>query len=298
MRKTMKLLSKSSIDIAQLQARKKIGAEHIELQLLDDFLAEDLNLPALVEEIYQTGCIIHNVHAPLLQGIELELPDFLSGDKNILFHKVCSFSQLLAEKYKHPITIIIHNSISINTYKKLNNSLEVIVNFFNDCIEQYPCIQFSIENLIPVIIKEKLIIGSEVFLDENVHLVHYLNHACKRPIFYTTLDTCHLFMTLKTLQALHPIHSFELDYFFDKYKDTVNNIHLCNLKNMGYQKGDHGCAFNRTNESDMELLKELLDLYRKYKLDAYLTIEVYEEDYLRCDNLIETRKAIEMLDLL
>ena len=53
-------------------------------------------------------------------------------------------------------------------------------------------------------------------------------------------------------------------YFFKENKDTINNIHLCNLTNLGLGYLEHGSPFCIENEDDMKLLEEIIDLYYKY----------------------------------
>ena len=50
------------------------------------------------------------------------------------------------------------------------------------------------------------------------------------------------------------------------------------------------------NKSDLELLQQIMELFYKYCPDAFLTIEVREDDYLRCQNLSNTLKSLEIVN--
>lgn len=120
----------------------------------------------------------------------------------------------------------------------------------------------------------------------------------------TVLDTCHAMMTAYYLDKLAVLADnfgeegilpmkYTLDHYFSMNKGICKLIHFCDFDDNGYRK-NHGVTF-----SDIDKVKYLLSLYKKYDYTCGLTLEIREDNYLNCQNYLKTKKLItESLKLL
>lgn len=294
----MDLVAKSIINREEIQHKVNLGFKKLEIQLYgESFVNGDLDefVDISVSDEYD----IVNVHMPL--NVEL------LGDFNLeyltnsfayeIFMKACRYSQMIADYYNHDINIIIHNGFDMKKYQLLPILLDKLVEIFDYALDIFPSINFSIENITPFYFSKESnrFITFGGFLYENVELANYLNEKCIRPSFYTTLDTCHALLSLKTIELFKNEDFYieeSLECFFKENSMTCNNIHLCNLTNWGYGFLEHGSAFNMNNPKDMEVLFNIFKYYEKYTPNATITLEVCEENYLNCINVKLTRDAI------
>ena len=281
----MKLVAKSSKELKQLNDRKERGFKHIELQLIEDFMNEDINVDEYIKDILSDDWTIETVHMPLVpDDIEINVEYLTYPKYRKIFSNCCRLSQKLAEYYNQDISIVIHAGISLELLKRMPILLESIVEVFNDEISKNPNITFSIENFLPFCVNKKGITLTTFCYFENVELAKYLNKVCNKKVFYTTLDICHMLSTIGTLELFQDIkecHKFivEIEDFFKNNKTVINNIHLNNIRHLGVGKGKHGVSFDSNNVEDMHLLEYILDLYNKYEYKCNLVLEVIEDCY-------------------
>lgn len=293
----MEIIAKSIIEKAHLDAKVKDGTNKIEIQLIGNFYDNDVTINKLFNETLKSDVIIYNVHTPLVSKTEFNLEYFSQPEFNRIFLKCCELSQKYAEYYKHNINVIVHNAFTLPMYKSIPILLNEIIKLFEEVINNYPNIIISIENVLPFSFGDKFC-GRAGFITENVEVASYLNEVCSKPIFRTTLDTCHLLTTLKYFEMFkdepkYNMKSIDLEYFFNANKNTINNIHLCNVQNFGMGYHEHGTEFDITkNLNDFKFLEKFISLYNKYNYNALITIEVYEDNYFDCVNFRTTRESL------
>jgi sugar phosphate isomerase/epimerase len=118
----------------------------------------------------------------------------------------------------------------------------------------------------------------------------------------TCLDTCHAMMETELMRWMRMYLGFKQDDidkfkptniedFFEENKDTIKWMHLANSKSHGLGKC-HGLPFT---ELDIDCLRNILRLYRKYKYNCPMVIEVREEDYSDAKNYATTCQMIDMV---
>ncbi|NMB44368.1 MAG: hypothetical protein GX995_09605, partial [Clostridiales bacterium] len=225
----MEIVAKSIINKDHLDAKVKDETNKIEIQLLKDFFDDDNTVDKLFEETLKSDVVVYNVHAPLVDGEDFNLEYFSQPEAKKIFIKCCELSQRYANHYKRNINIILHNGFNLNTYKNIPILLDEIVKIFEFIIEKYPNINITFENIIPFSLKDDFYTRNG-FITENVSIAKYFNKVCSKPIFRTTLDTCHMLTTLKYLEIFKDEPKFtdrniNIEYFFEANKDTINNIH-------------------------------------------------------------------------
>jgi hypothetical protein len=287
----MKILAKSGPFYDDIIEKYKKDCSNIEIQLLN-FLS-DKDILDYFNNITKTKSNIYVIHMPLIKEVDLNLEYFTYPKYKETFLRVCKLSQMLANYYKHDITIIIHNGSTLDFYEKIPKLLECIIDLFNNVLSKFKNISFAIENIIPFIIKDNnLIESTNGYLNENVIIAKYLNKVCIKKAFGTVLDTCHAMITIKLIKKLFDnknyldYDEYNLESFFHQNRDTIKVIHLSNVKEFGYNKFEHGTPFL---DEDMDQLSKIVDLYKKYNYDCFVTIEVFEKDYLNRINFEKTR---------
>lgn len=126
-----------------------------------------------------------------------------------------------------------------------------------------------------------------------------MNNICIKPVFFTTLDICHILHTLKFLDIFEKdnfINKISIEDFFYKNKDILNNVHFNNIKNWGLKDTEHAYFFDKSNEEDILFIKKILKLLKDLNLDIFITLEILEEDYILCPNFGKTLEAIKYVE--
>lgn len=284
----MKIFIKSAINKNQLEHRKNIN-ENVELQLLNEISKNEMTIEEVYENIKEVGLNVEVVHTPLVNSDDVNLIDVLKESKYNLFLKSCLLADYIGEKEDKKVMVVIHNSNSLEDFR-MTNTLEKITNIIKVILEICPNIKILIENVIPITIPNGNVYGKSAFLGENPKLINYLKETIGfSDRLGTVLDTAHAMMSIKFLKLCGV--NITLNDFFDWNKDDVMLIHLANIKEYGYKRGEHGCGFYSHNEEDMILLKEIYDLYKRYNYSCPITLEVYEDDYCNCITYLETYKS-------
>lgn len=280
----MKIVGKSGYNPHQLEDRYSKGFKNIEIQLLPDFLDENLDINKHFEDIKNSGLNVESIHVPLLPDSDDVNLEYLSKP---VFYKAflnyCKLSQMCAEYFEHDVIIVVHNNVSLAMYEQMPVLFNFIKDAFKLALEKYPNITFSLENLLVVLLRKNDLQFRNCGFFEPVELAKYFNEYFNTNRFGTTLDICHMLSTLKSIEnykdeVYYKNFTFTIEEFFKQNKDTITNIHLNNLKNYGFAKGDHGTTFDRNNSDDLELLKYIISLYKKYEYNCNITIEICEPD--------------------
>ena len=294
----MKLLAKSSEKLKQLNDRKNKGFKYIELQLTSDFIKEDVDIKKYLDNILNDNWKIESIQMPIIlddDSIDIEYLTYPENEK--IFYNCCLLAQKAAEYYNKNVTVVIHNGLSLEKYKKMPVLLNNIIDILNKALIENPNIDISIENYLPFAVNKKGITLTTFCFFENVELVKYLNSICIRKSFYTTLDICNTLSTIGTLELFHDIKEsnkfiVDIEEYFKKNKDVINNIHLNNIKHLGVGKGNNSVNFDENNIQDMHLLEHIIELYNKYEYDCNVVLEITE---LSPDDAVEAEKLFKII---
>lgn len=280
----MKIVAKASEKIEQLNDRINKGFKYIELQLTEDFIKEDINIYSYLKNVLSENFDVVSVHMPLMKGEDINL-EYLSYEKyKISFENCCKLSNEIGKYYKHDITIVLHNNFNLDMYERMPILFDTVVNTLFKMLNKYDNINISLENVLPITEDYNTVFFRNTNFDENVRLTKYLNKMYGKTRFYNTLDICHALSHMEFLKAYSIDDTFKkymlnLEDYFIAFKDTINNIHLNNIKSFGVGKGKHGTGFDKDSKEDMMLLNEIMELYKKYNYSCNLVIETNEEDY-------------------
>lgn len=285
----MKILIKCALDKAELSERKRIGENNVEVQLLQDFYEEKTSLEEYLNIMVSTGLNIKIIHTPLAFGDDVQIDDLWEDKKRDVFFKTCKLSNMLGSKLDKNILVVVHTSMSFR--QDINNieKITLIDGILLEALNKYPNISIAIENIIPVVVNQGGFFGRNGFLDDNcLYVEHFISKYGFNDRIGTVLDICHALTTIKLMKYCKlPL---SLEQFFDWNKNHIKLIHLANVGDNGYGKGNHGTGF--IEGEDIELLRDILNLYHKYDYCCQVTIEVYEKDYLNPINYLRTKENI------
>jgi hypothetical protein len=294
----LKIVAKSGCSIQQLEDRIHKGFKYLELQLSKEFVENKFNIHDY-NHLLDSRWDVQSIHMPLIpDGDEFNM-EYLGATKYAqVFFQTCKLAQTCADYYEHPITIVIHCGLPLNTLLKMPDSLTKIESMFTQALEYYKDVNFSIENIPAFGIKNNVMKFKQNCFTENVEIAQYFNKQLCTDSFHTTLDICHYLMTQLSMQFVLDFDKWkfvkrDLDFYFRENKDTINNIHLNNIREIGILKMNHGASFDASNQQDMDLLDEVFHLYQKYHYSCNLTLEVDEEDYLNIHHAQKLKKLIE-----
>lgn len=294
----MKIVAKSGCSLRQLKDRQSKGFQYIELQLAKDFIDEKFDLERY-RHVMSSNWDVQGIHMPLVpDGDEFNLEYLGHSNYNSVFIRACKLAQACADYYKHPVMIVIHAGLPLNTLLKMPDTLSKITFVFKQALEYYPDITFSIENITAYVIRNDTVQFKQNSFAENVELAQYFNNVLGTNRMHTTLDICHYLMTQLAMQFILNIDRWsqtkrDLEFYFQKNQPTINNIHLNNLRELGISKMNHGASFDESNDKDMALLNEIFELYKKYNYHCNLTLEVDEIDY---ENVLYAPKLKELIE--
>ena len=296
----MNIVAKSACDIKQITDRINKGFHHIEIQLTNDFLMPTRSLQDYSVIHSSKDWDIQNIHMPLTKIDDVNLEYLGNSTYSSVFFNACKLAQDCALTYNHPVTLVIHCGQSLSNFKLMPSVLHDVEKILLLCMNYYPNVLFSIENLSPCYTKKGKVVLQPTAFGENVELANYFNNLFETNKFHTTIDICHILMTQNLLNFLKPESSidaddFSLEWYFKQNQSTVNNIHLNNIRGLGIKKMHHGASFVETNEHDMKLLKEIFSLYNKYNYFCNLTLEDDELDYIDIKEAPKLKSLIEKL---
>lgn len=297
----MKILAKSAPVGYEINDKVSKGCDGIEIQLLVDFLKEDVPARQFFDEIIKVNnmdvCV---VHMPLLNGENVNLELFTYPIYGNAFLKAAELCQLLADYYGHKIVMIIHNGFTLEQYLHMPVLFGCVINnYLKNSIENYKDIEYAFENILPIVLsKNRFPLTRNGFAFDNVDLAIYLNKIFDTNVFGTVIDTCHYIVSEKIVKSVfaedYPdvLNDFCLEEFFRRNNGFVKVFHLANVISLGFDKNQHGCGFDE-NVEDIEFLNRFFELYYKYADNAFVTLEVYEKDYSDSQNYLLTKHIVD-----
>lgn len=292
--KNINIHCKSSIDVEQLDARKKLISDGVELQLLGDFLENNKTTKEYIEDMKDYISDIKVVHVPIKHGDDiLELQMLSEKEYQNLFHRVAELSQNIAQMNKRDVLIVIHNKWLIDDYFVQKELYKSVCDFLKLELESFPNIKIGIENVVPFTdCKTNRTFCSGSF-PEYAEIAKDIRKRLNTEKIGTVLDTCHAFVTIKTMRAISEVAKYTVDIDIEDYYKANEGIcflvHLCDVENMGYNKYEHGTGFDKNNK---EKLVQLIELHKKYINNTDITLEVLEKDYLNCENYAKSREIL------
>lgn len=299
----MKIIAKASLDAEEINEKIRCGCDGIEYNLEKDFIelgkAFEENYPHEVFHLKN----VEAVHTPFYKDGQAMLMERVFQHQDISdIENVFRLAQYCAEIWKHRILIVIHSSLSMYDFMQFEIFRLKLEEDLGRLFHQYPDVDMAVENVVMVEYREKQpyapMLCNGTFWDAP-QIIGYLRQRFGERVG-TVLDICHAMMTDKYMTAFLKMADFlpddtellpekvdfSLEHYFQLNQGICKLIHFNNFVGNGYQR-NHGTGFKTQEKVD-----QILDLYREYKYECPLTIEIREEDYHDCINYRETKEKI------
>ena len=298
-----KILAKSSLALDQINAKRRIGCDGIEIQLCSELLGPKGPHDWIdVDKIFKLdkfiGKNILTIHAPIIRsrGGDPLLECIVDEDDIKILDSVFYIANYYGEKEDRDIRIVIHSESNVEMLEDSFNTWSKIVDKVGELLDKYPRTILCIENVTPCrnISSGNVIKFANNFYTDNVQMCKILRKKLKTDRVGVVLDVCHQGITEQYMNLIYQISpklkmpDFSIDYYFKTYAPYLKIVHLADFKDNGYGK-NHGIPFE-----DPEKLNHVLDLFCKYaNEDVYLTLEVMEEDYLVNKNYRKQKQLVD-----
>lgn len=296
--KKIRINAKSAPIMEQLLAKINAGFKNIEIQLIHEFISEK-EYEDTKKAIKEYDIDISVVHTPLVdepgkKAIEIALNQLLRDKYYEMFYNTCKYAQYIAEIENHKIKVVIHNNNSKEDWEESNLIQEKIGPRIKKILDECKNLNLVVENA-PAYNGNRF---NSVFDMEDVsYAVKKLNEVIDQNRVKTLLDTCHMMMNWEFWERTTNEFLWNWDDAFKKsnmHNSNLGLIHLNNLFDNGLHE-NHGTAFCKEIEKDLEELKLIMHSYNKYA-DCEITIEVREDSYIDTPvNLLTTKEALENL---
>ena len=235
----------------------------------------------------------------MVSGDDVNIEYIGNDEDRFKLTKTVELAARLSEYYEHDVKVIIHTAFLYEQYKKMPHLLQMIEEFISNSLDKYEGIVFCIENVHPCNISPTgdIYFRNGVFFD-NIKLVKYLREKLNTTRIGTVLDTCHTIVTLRILEKLFAetyaerIEGIDMERFFKENQEYCEVLHLCDVNDLGFARGEHGIKFE---EDRIDALEEILECYKKYIPKADITIEILEEDYETSGNFEENYHLVKKI---
>lgn len=254
------IIAKSALVKSQMDCKMNLGADALEIQLLDELLkTSDLSLafPNLDECLNYP---VYSVHTPLIEckdvssRVDIALEVLVRSNYINLFENVCKLANNLGVVQNKIVWIVVHSNLSSSSLETSDKDIiESIVESLIILFEKYKNIGIALENVTPVnSFSNNSFRLSNNFLFDNAEIIKCLR--TKMPEFssrlVTVLDTCHAEMSIQFIRSMSILFDNEfidiprLQDYFKANKDTLQFIHMSRIVLNGNGVGRHGQPFN------------------------------------------------------
>ena len=299
----MQIFAKSALDKDLMKIKMNLGADAIEVQLLDELVNGKIGRYNFVEDVFDLSGIespVRVVHTPLcaIYGFEeLNLEDMIDCQDFRLLDQVCYIADYFDKKQGELISVVIHSEMYMQKMTFIGDTWERVTNCIRRLLFKYSNIVILIENLTPIRSTKSHLVLPINFLYDNVEMVRELRKQLDTDRVGTVLDTCHAEITNLFMTKIYDImydrecEDYSLDRFFALNKDFIGLIHLSKTVDYGYGKGKHGMPFEDCKK-DREFIANILDLYAKYDYSCPITLEVAETDFRISDGFATSNSVL------
>lgn len=298
----LSIYAKASLDAEEIQEKIRCGCDAIELNLEDDFLCYgDIFLELYGKDLF-TMKPIHVVHVPFNQDKEMLNLEWIFGHKDIsVLNNVFALAQYCSEIWNHRVVVVVHSCMAMYDFMQNELLQERIVRELEILLSKYAQVDMAIENTVLLELgrTSKFIprVCNGIYQD-TPELVKWLQEYFGDRVG-SVLDTCHAMMAEKYLKILleaadirhifseSVVEEINMEHYFQMNQGICKLIHFNNFRGNGYRE-NHGTSFDKPEE-----VKSILALYKKYRYNCPLTLEIQEENYLDCINYRKTKNLIE-----
>lgn len=296
------IYAKASLDMAEIQEKIRCGCDAIELNLEEDFLIHGSDFFEYYGKELLEAKDIRVVHIPFNQDKEMLTLEWIFGHKDIsVLENVFALAQYCGDMWNHSVIVVVHSCMAMYDFMQYELLQERILDELGVLFNQYPWVELAIENTIPLEFGKagKFVprLCNGIYQD-TTELVKWLHYRFGDRVG-SVLDTCHAMMTEKYLKVLleaadvehiysdSVLKDINMEHYFQMNQGMCKLIHFNNFQKNGYRE-NHGTPFGKLDD-----VMDIFALYRKYRYQCPLTLEIREKNYLDCKNYRMTKKLIE-----
>lgn len=297
-----KIYAKSALSIGQLDVKKNIGCDGIEIQLLSELIDGRVGRYKSMEDVFNmedfNNYNITVVHAPILSfyGLsDVTLEDFVDDDI-IFLEQVFKIAEFFGAKDNKMIPIVIHSETTVQLMESIGDTWNRVTSYLGYLLFKYPHTEVLIENVTPNRGTIDNLILCNNFKFDNVEMAKRLRIELNTDRIGTVLDTCHAKISKIYMDAFNQLmpekepEDLSMDNYFWQNKDVCKLIHFADMKDSGYGKGKHGTKLCNDNK---DFVEEIISLYNKYNYTCPITLEVEEQDFKISPNYKESKEMID-----
>ena len=302
MKLNTRIYAKSALSTGQLEVKKNIGCDGIEIQLLSELIDGKVGRYKNMEDVFNMSEFddfnIAVVHAPILSfyGLsDVTLEDFVDDDI-IFLEQVFKIAEYFGNRDKKMVPIVIHSETTLQLMESIGDTWKRVVTYLGYLLMKYPHTEALIENVTPNRGTIDNLVLCNNFKFDNVEMVKRLRLELNTDRIGTVLDTCHAKISkiyIDTFNKLMPEKEPEdlsMENYFLQNKDVIKLIHLADMKGSGYGKGKHG---TKLCEENRDFVEEIIGLYNKYNYSCPISLEVEEQDFNTSPNYRESKAIID-----
>ena len=303
MQRRCKIIAKAALSEAQINVKRSIGCDGIEIQLLNELKGigdhEWLDANSKFNLTDFIGKNIEVVHAPILKSAGDTLIEWIADlDDMKLLDQVFYIANFIGEMEQRDIRVIFHSETSVAALEDTAQGFTRIAGVIKYMLEKYPFTILCIENVTPFRGLDKGGVPrlANNYYCDNVEMVKALREYCYTKRIGVVLDTCHQGITEMYMNKIYDLApeyekpDFSLEHYFKEYSPYLEIVHLSDFDGCGYGKGKHGISFE---DWTFDKLCEVLDLKEKYSPKSLLTLEVEETDFSVCNGYRETKRLVD-----
>lgn len=289
------VIAKSALVRSQMECKMSLGADALEIQLLNELVEKDDLASAFPNLGECLNFPVYSVHTPLVQyadsdaRLDIVLEVFVRSNYIDLFENVCKLANKFGVVQNKVVWVVVHSGMTSSCLETADKDvIESVIESLIILLEKYTNIGIALENVTPIkhFNSGKFEVCNN-FLYDNVEIIKYLRQ--RMPKFadrlVTVLDTCHAEMSMQFIRSIDVLFDNELidiprlqDYF-EANKDVLQFIHLSRTVLNGNGTGRHGQPFT---EGTRDYIHDVLDYMHNCGEDGCdIVLEVAETDYNR-----------------
>ncbi len=269
MNKIIKLtLCPQNIDIIN-----NTDCEGVEIQLIGD---EDFSLFDGIKKKLVT------IHYPLATDVVSEVEEEMFTDLfQILKNRKNHLKSICAVAEKHHCGIVVHSYLNWLRINSENYDYENFIADLKEIHNEYPHVKLCVENTGTLSYSERFDIFTRA--EDIPRMLRRINADIGYELCHPLLDITHYYMEFSS-EVWNHFH-YSLAETIELYKSSYQCIHF------NYGLGDcNGKRHSKNFDTNPKLLDELLRAIKVINENAYLILEICEDDY---DNRPEMFKLLE-----
>lgn len=303
------IYAKSSFGLPQMNCKEQIGCDGIEIQLVSELVGKNNGEVLKASDVFNYDLFnnvnVTVVHTPLIKTESWAVLETVTLENSVFtpYRKLLKQSFKIAEHFgklnNKMVIVVVHCDYSLEKIESLFGGLKELEKMVYKFLDKYPHTILAIENTTPFYKSlTRRITFKNSFSFENVEMARHLSLKLGTDRVGTVLDTCHCLMSQRFYENVKQFHKdnemdLSLESFFKTNEPYIKLIHLADCQNYGLGKKEHGIPFVEATPTFLEIVS----LYDKYNYTCPITLEVREDDYLKCDSYRAEKALIDKYNI-